>query len=72
MGRSVTYAVTKADHAPDSLEPLILIIRNQRVILDADLARLQCVCRFRSRDLTEANPHPQQQCFFNRIALLDQ
>lgn len=30
----------KADHVPDSLEPLILVIRNQRVILDADLARL--------------------------------
>lgn len=30
----------KSDLAPDSLEPLILVIRNQRVILDADLARL--------------------------------
>ena len=30
----------KADLVPDSLEPLILVIRNQRVILDADLARL--------------------------------
>ncbi|NJL17729.1 MAG: ORF6N domain-containing protein, partial [Nitrospira sp.] len=30
----------KSDHAPGSLEPLILVIRNQRVILDADLARL--------------------------------
>lgn len=30
----------KSDLAPDSLEPLILVIRNQRAILDADLARL--------------------------------
>ncbi len=30
----------KADLAPDSLEPLILVIRSQRVILDTDLARL--------------------------------
>lgn len=30
----------KADLAPASLEPLILVVRNQRVILDADLARL--------------------------------
>ncbi|UVT15953.1 MAG: ORF6N domain-containing protein [Nitrospira sp.] len=30
----------KADLVPDSLEPLILVVRNQRVILDADLARL--------------------------------
>lgn len=30
----------KSDIAPGSLEPLILVIRNQRVILDADLARL--------------------------------
>lgn len=29
----------KADPPPDSLEPLILVIRNQRVILDADLAK---------------------------------
>lgn len=28
----------KADLVRDSLEPLILVIRNQRVILDADLA----------------------------------
>jgi len=30
----------KADPVPDSFEPLILVVRNQRVILDADLARL--------------------------------
>lgn len=30
----------KTDLVPDSLEPLIVVIRNQRVILDADLARL--------------------------------
>lgn len=30
----------KADLVPDSLEPLILVVRNKRVILDADLARL--------------------------------
>ena len=30
----------KSDFAPDSLEPLILDVRNHRVILDADLARL--------------------------------
>jgi ORF6N domain len=32
----------KADRAPDSfsLEPLILVVRNQRVVLDADLAKL--------------------------------
>lgn len=30
----------KADLAPNSLEPLILVIRNQRVILDVDLAKL--------------------------------
>lgn len=30
----------QSGHVPGSLEPLILVIRNQRVILDADLARL--------------------------------
>jgi hypothetical protein len=30
----------KADLVPGSLEPLILVVRNQRVILDADLAKL--------------------------------
>ena len=30
----------KVDLVPNSLEPLILVVRNQRVILDADLARL--------------------------------
>lgn len=30
----------KPDLVPDSLEPLIVVIRNQRVILDSDLARL--------------------------------
>ncbi len=30
----------KSENVPGSLEPLILVIRNQRVILDADLARL--------------------------------
>lgn len=30
----------KADLVPDSLEPLVLVIRNHRVILDSDLARL--------------------------------
>lgn len=30
----------KADLATNSLEPLILVVRNQRVILDADLSRL--------------------------------
>jgi len=30
----------KIDLAHDSLEPLILVIKNQRVILDVDLAKL--------------------------------
>ncbi len=30
----------KADSVPDSLKPLVLVIRNHRVILDSDLARL--------------------------------
>jgi len=30
----------KTAHVQESLEPLILVVRNQRVILDADLARL--------------------------------
>jgi hypothetical protein len=33
-------AVQKKSLLPGSLEPLILVVRNQRVILDADLARL--------------------------------
>lgn len=33
-------AVRKKSLLPGSLEPLILVVRNQRVILDADLARL--------------------------------
>ena len=45
----------KADLIPDSLEPLILVIRNQRVILDADLARLYGVSTKRFNEAFKRN-----------------
>lgn len=45
----------KADLVPDSLEPLILVIRNQRVILDADLARLYGVSTKRFNEAFKRN-----------------
>src|SRR5688500_5330983 len=45
----------KADPVPDSLEPLILVIRNQRVILDADLARLYGVSTKRFNEAFKRN-----------------
>ena len=38
-----------------SLEPLILVVRNQRVILDADLARLYGVTTTRSNEQVARN-----------------
>lgn len=40
-------------HGP--LEPLILVIRNQRVILDADLARLYDVPTYRFNEAFKRN-----------------
>lgn len=40
---------------PKPLEPLILVIRNQRVILDADLARLYEVPTFRFNEAVKRN-----------------
>jgi hypothetical protein len=45
----------KADPVPDSLEPLIWVIRNQRVILDADLARLYGVSTKRFNEAFKRN-----------------
>lgn len=41
--------------APEGLEPLILVIRNQRVILDADLARLYGVTTKRFNEAFKRN-----------------
>lgn len=41
--------------APEGLEPLILVIRNQRVILDADLARLYDLPTYRFNEAFKRN-----------------
>ena len=43
--------------SPESLEPLILVIRNQRVILDADLARLYGIPTYRFNEAFKRNRH---------------
>lgn len=47
----------KPDLAPHTLEPLILVIRNQRVILDADLAKLYGVQTKRFNEAFKRNRH---------------
>jgi hypothetical protein len=48
-------ATRKKSPPPGSLEPLILVIRNQRVILDADLARLYGVTTKRFNEAFKRN-----------------
>ena len=43
--------------AHESVEPLIVVVRNQRVILDADLARLYGVPTYRFNEAFKRNRH---------------